>query len=1055
MILPINNFNGNSKGEKLVWEKCKEYLPDGFVSFHNYYLKHNQVDLIILVPKKGVLIIEIKGYSGENVIKATDNQHIQLRSRPPINSPYRQAHRYKEIMLNDYLWKNNIQNVYVPCAVCYPSITLEEYGEKQLSKISTPDFTITKEDLETREMFLNKINSIFDAIGEDTLSKYVFDDETLELVGNLISPKFRDVETKNEVCRANGSIEKSNPLVDNDYSYFIYHKASDKFEEDKLNDIVIKWTKGIKIFFYSNDENIVKDLKEKFEKKIKEKYSRRANLFEFKGDSTLFFNCGLAPELSQSFEIINGVNSEQFIEEFEKLHTESSFNKDQYLVEHADFDDIIVKAGAGTGKTYSIISRINYIVWRKKYTPAQLKRAIAMITFTNESANAMKKKIGDNFLNLYLITRDERYLEFIEVVEEMNISTIHTMAKTVLQEFSYNLGLGKNFKITNSTYIREQFLQRNLDEFIKNNPKFVETLDMKLYFLIERLNSFLGKLDNKNIDLLNDENLDFGKAVNKNGLDFKALIEVLKKTQEQLDEENKKNNAIGLGDLIRKTKELSTSLEEQEIRVDNGVDFLFVDEFQDTDDVQIEVMTAFKEVFNFKFFVVGDIKQCIYRFRGAEVKAFDTLKKLNKSNSDKFIEFSLNKNYRTNVKLMDELNTIFKVWNENKLISYELDDVLKGVINKDKNAKIEENTYAGENEFEEKIIDLAKKYNNVSDEGNKTNNDKVAILVRYNWQIAKIKKIFDDNNLRLETDIGGDLYKIDPTIDLYKLILALKYNTSPRYLYNLYTTPYIDNDLSKVELWDKDSEELVEYFNSKITNSLPNWNKYLEDLKSEPVLKVLRDIIDDRKPWVVFANKKLATLNADADKKLYKERWENYYIQNLDQLFEKLIQATNTEYLTLNKIVNNLEIMILTKQEEESRATYNMSNFEGNIICTTVHKSKGLEFDVVVLPYCNDDISHVANKGVVDLIYQDNQIGYIIMDNQDENDKKVTCFKNDIYSNQIANESDDRKLEEARILYVALTRAIKEVMYFVDTTGEQRKAGKQQKETWETLIKGK
>ena len=46
--------------------------------------------------------------------------------------------------------------------------------------------------------------------------------------------------------------------------------------------------------------------------------------------------------------------------------------------------------------------------------------------------------------------------------------------------------------------------------------------------------------------------------------------------------------------------------------------FMFVDEFQDTDDAQIEVLLELAKVLYYRLFVVGDIKQCIYRFRGAK-----------------------------------------------------------------------------------------------------------------------------------------------------------------------------------------------------------------------------------------------------------------------------------------------------------------------------------------------------------------------------------------------------------------------------------------------------
>ena len=80
-------------------------------------------------------------------------------------------------------------------------------------------------------------------------------------------------------------------------------------------------------------------------------------------------------------------------------------------------------------------------------------------------------------------------------------------------------------------------------------------------------------------------------------------------------------NKVALSDII-----LQLELLAELVGSRNGiVDYLFIDEFQDTDDVQIRLVARFKEVFGLKLFVVGDTKQCIYRFRGADDAAFDLL----------------------------------------------------------------------------------------------------------------------------------------------------------------------------------------------------------------------------------------------------------------------------------------------------------------------------------------------------------------------------------------------------------------------------------------------
>ena len=99
--------------------------------------------------------------------------------------------------------------------------------------------------------------------------------------------------------------------------------------------------------------------------------------------------------------------------------------------------------------------------------------------------------------------------------------------------------------------------------------------------------------------------------------------------------------------------------------------FMFVDEFQDTDDSQIESLLRIAQILDYKLFLVGDIKQCIYRFRGAEEKAFDQLGI--SENPDKWLEFSLRRNYRTDKYLLDIFNRSFTKWGklDGELLAYD------------------------------------------------------------------------------------------------------------------------------------------------------------------------------------------------------------------------------------------------------------------------------------------------------------------------------------------------------------------------------------------------
>ena len=169
--------------------------------------------------------------------------------------------------------------------------------------------------------------------------------------------------------------------------------------------------------------------------------------------------------------------------------------------------------------------------------------------------------------------------------------------------------------------------------------------------------------------------------------------------------------------------------------------YLFIDEFQDTDDIQIETILGLQKVFgnNCRLFVVGDLKQIIYRFRGATLSAFEKVG----VNSDLWKEYSLNRNYRTDGRLLDIFDVIFTKMGAQGLLPYENEDHLKSRVikeytdellvrkvethGKDKEKFIED--LFNEIRFQKKEIEKLSKQKKLSKE-----EMTIAILVRYNYQ---------------------------------------------------------------------------------------------------------------------------------------------------------------------------------------------------------------------------------------------------------------------------------------------------------------------------------
>jgi len=99
--------------------------------------------------------------------------------------------------------------------------------------------------------------------------------------------------------------------------------------------------------------------------------------------------------------------------------------------------------------------------------------------------------------------------------------------------------------------------------------------------------------------------------------------------------------------------------------------YIFIDEFQDTDDAQIDSFLKIQQLIgmNCKLFVVGDLKQSIYRFRGATISAF---KRLN-ATPDKWEEHTININYRTDSRLLEIMDEIFQEMGASVWLPYSFD----------------------------------------------------------------------------------------------------------------------------------------------------------------------------------------------------------------------------------------------------------------------------------------------------------------------------------------------------------------------------------------------
>lgn len=1012
------------KGEGKVWESLSDNLPGEAIVYNSREINGREFDFCILMKNVGMIIIEVKGWLADSIFDVAGVDEIIIQGYDkPEKSPKKQARAYRFGLLNLISDKYNVSPLIFDL-VCYPFISKKEYYNKRLDIVSEETLTLFKEDLSDPIRLGDKLLNAYNQC--KSIPHAEMDDDLMGKIRQHFEPHF----------------QMKKPLeLSNQVPYSVVVANVKKLAKKQIHDIVDSYLKGTKTIIFVSSEEMADsilyvlggELNEKgvlAEKNNLKLQKDAENEFAVKNNEFRIFNLelyvveALTDMLEETATIYEGDCSFEEKQLLEKLAEKSTFNIQQYFIEHASPEkNILVRAGAGTGKTYSMVSRIAFLCNKYENPTVNLIEDVAMVTFTNDAADNMKNRLKQMFINYFVLTSNPKFLKYIEDTDFMCISTIHKFAREIIKEASMQMGLGENFTITSGDYIKEQIYEKYLNDFIAKkeaeNPNFINEIRLPLYQLRRMLIEFSNQLYNKSIDIKKIKAEELGQAPGLLPFFNEIIMEVIITAEIEYEIRIQESNKIDLRETMIILNDVVNQKDKEKTHLDYR--YIFIDEFQDTDDTQIDSFLKIQQLIgeNCNLFVVGDLKQSIYRFRGATISAF---KRLNAS-PDKWEEHTINTNYRTDSRLLEIMDEIFQVMGASDWLPYTFDaDHL--VSNLSVGAKEEELfecvSFHGKNDEQfkvllgllkrekEKIIELEKTRKLSKEE--KT----IAILVRENWQIETIIKGCKelDEEIEIETKVGGDLYQLDSTIDFCKLLMALTNPDDPVYLVNFIESNYVDMPLWYQGLQNEEknvqTEKLVEaldkYFMARMNKS---WNGLVAYVQANPVLVVLKTIFETLQPWNQYSD--------DIDK-------QRFYKSNYELLIEKIIKSYSVDYLTLTVIANYIQINILTKQQELART---VAEDETGIkfLCTTVHKAKGLEYGTVILPFTAQAIDNLK-KANTDVNYSNSKLAYSIK--VDEN--KKDCNSN--YDSQ--EEIGQRICEEARILYVALTRAIRNCIWMKD-----------------------
>lgn len=775
--------------------------------------------------------------------------------------------------------------------------------------------------------------------------------------------------------------------------------------------------RGVKVFWFGN-ENEREILRSDFEPFAKAFFLQAFSLDEIEGNhqfghQIIIDGEGIAKEAAKKSLF-------DWLEE-----NIPAFNAAQFKVEHCAADaNIVVKASAGTGKTTVMIDRILYLM---HLVPDLDMSEIYMITFTNEATNQMNDRLQEMLLKKYSLTKNKRYLTWLEQQSQMHISTIDSLAYDLFRRFGTGVGFGRDLEIQPLEKDRKDLIKDLLSDQLNDRKSIGSQIGLTYSEASRLIDDYWKELTKKGYTISEILSKNWGNADSEPIVaNFQKIIKaVLGEFEEKYRQLKLDENAISINDLFF---DFGHYLLENKLNCD-GLDmkYLFVDEFQDTDATQICTFASLVQSIGANLFVVGDVKQSIYAFKGATDEAFDIL---DDKMHGRLTYFSLRNNYRTCANIMKIMEEYFFAWSQEGLLRYE-ESVRP--FNQDVGS-VEMEYIMSKNSIPTQTMSaINSALNDLELEvksGRKKVNEKtkVAVLVRGNNKAAEIAALCRAHGKTVVLNSDRPFFQSQAVRDFYAMISSYIFVDQPTYLYNYLMTPYAAYEgvisVNEMEVLQGNQTALMEYLNQFSMNT--NWYKYQREFRLRPVLSVIKEIVETENiidnyialdkvhmygdDWTEAKKNRQALIDAKS------------YQLNLDKLMEMIQQRMDGEFATLYDLYVYLTLMIATNREE-MEPDIDMEDDYSSVYIMTVHKSKGLEYDTVIMPAMNHGLE--TDKRTT-ILANDKKVGWYYKRN-------ISGFMSSAWFEELHREAVKKGMaEETRMLYVAMTRAVNKLVMLVN-----------------------
>ncbi len=512
-----------------------------------------------------------------------------------------------------------------------------------------------------------------------------------------------------------------------------------------------------------------------------------------------------------------------------------------------------------------------------------------------------------------------------------------------------------------------------------------------------------------------------------------TILEIIKRYLSEVEKYKKENNIYTFSDISRLSIKILKENESVRDELKDSFKEIMIDEYQDTNDVQDIFISM---IANNNVYMVGDIKQSIYRFRGSNPNIFKE-KYSNYSNNIGGYKIDLIKNFRSRFEVLDNINKVFDLIMDSNLGSAEYKEthemvygntaydtekmndfnydfeVLEYMNNKKEtsfdNAEVEIFTIAKDikDKMKNKLKVFDKETSKLRDA---TYNDFVIILDRSRY-FDTFKKIFEYLDIPLtilkdgKLNTSTDIYLIKNIVDLIIHINENNFNEDFKYDFT---------SIARSFLYEYTDEYIFDIINSKNYKETTIYKDFssIENINIKTSNELFNDILDI----------------TDFYNKLYKiGDYENTNVRL--ETISKLSSSLSNLGLSIIDFRDYLSDII--ENNEDIKYTTFSSNSD-SVKILTIHKSKGLEYPVCYFA----DLDHEFNTSELkDKFICDKNYGLIVPSNMED---VTTSIVKELYKKDFIKEEISEKI---RLFYVALTRA-REKMIIVLPEKETKKLEK-------------